>query len=185
VPRKVLGLASQHVGFSMHRTKAACQLMTPAHGARTAHFPGQRPAWQCAVPLCFEHCAVLQNAHNIMISRSTESPVRMTAKVTDMGLSSAIKHGSNSDSAKSVRLLSHVAPEVQRHGRSGPESDIYSFGILSKYSHGQHRACAGAVWFHRRVVWLCRRSMLVQRCSGVLSSQMHGGTLSSLHVCLV
>lgn len=69
-----------------------------------------------------------------MISRSSDSPVRMTAKVTDMGLSSAIKHGSNSDSAKSVRMLSHVAPEVQRHGRARPESDIYSFGILSEYT---------------------------------------------------
>jgi serine/threonine protein kinase len=112
--------------------------MTPAHGTRTARSQDSALHGKLLTTLCFAHCAAaLQNAHNIMVSRSSESPVRMTAKVTDMGLSSAIKHGSNSDSAKSVRLLSHVAPEVQRHGRAGPESDIYSFGILSEYLYGQ------------------------------------------------
>lgn len=87
-----------------------------------------------------------------MVCRSPDSPVRMTAKLTDMGLPAAIKRQGG---PQSVRLLSHVAPELQRQqgsaaaaavgggggstavaaaaaaaaGASRP-SDVYAFGIL-------------------------------------------------------
>lgn len=82
-------------------------------------------AYSCLVPS-------MQNAHNVMISRSTDATVRMTAKLTDMGMCATIKHSSSHHGAKTVRVLSHVAPEVQRHGvaRAGPASDIYSFGVM-------------------------------------------------------
>lgn len=56
--------------------------------------------------------------------------MRVMAKVSDMGLCCSIKQHMSRNGPRTVRAMSHVAPELQRCGRAGPESDVYSFGIL-------------------------------------------------------
>lgn len=73
---------------------------------------------------------IIQNADNVLVCKDGSSPVRVTAKVADMGLCCSIKQHMSRNAPRTVRAMSHVAPELQRCGRAGPESDVYSFGIL-------------------------------------------------------
>lgn len=115
-----------------------------------------------AAAVCF--CAhLLQNAHNVLICKNDSAPTGMTAKVTDMGLCCTTKQHARLDIPKTVRSMSHVAPEQQRFGRAGFEADIYSFGIMMwEVFTGQaaYRKLLDAAHLYEVCVCVCARSLM-------------------------
>ncbi|KAF8065521.1 STY13 [Scenedesmus sp. PABB004] len=70
------------------------------------------------------------NSSNCLVCSDPAAETGMTAKLADLGLSRVMKERATHRTTRTTGTLSHMPPELLQFGRSGPSTDIYSFGVM-------------------------------------------------------
>jgi serine/threonine protein kinase len=98
------------------------QRLTCQHGAPAGR-PARVPTLR-APPLPLSR----PQAGNVLLASNASSPVGMTAKISDFGLSRALGAGQTHQSTRTVGTVTHVPPELLLSGKLSAKADVYALG---------------------------------------------------------